>query len=81
MKQEKIVHAAVELRAAAPMLWEQFVQSLREYSFDATTNMLNCPPELLQRAQGYAAAIAELSIVLSTAHDIRLKNLERKFRA
>lgn len=67
MNHDRIVSAAMSLRAMSPELWEQFVFAIREASAQTTSDMARCPPELLLRAQGMAIMMQELVQVLVEA--------------
>lgn len=70
---EKLVAAAMLLRAAAPGSWDQFVAAMREYSAGTTAEMVRCPPELLMRAQGMAIAASDIAMTLATAPKLHEK--------
>lgn len=63
----KLVYAAMALRAEATTSWDTFVLAVREYSASVTLEMLRCPPEMLQRAQGMALQANEIAVTLAEA--------------
>jgi hypothetical protein len=64
---DRLVIAAMALRAEASHGWDSFVMAMREYAAASTTEILRCPPEMLQRAQGMALAATELAQILNEA--------------
>jgi hypothetical protein len=64
---DRLVQTAMVLRAESPHGWESFVMAMREFAAATTTEILRCPPEMLQRAQGMALAANELAQVLNEA--------------
>ena len=69
----RIVDTAMALRGEAPEAWEQFVLAIREYSAASTTEMVRTPPELLQRAQGWALCAQDISSILQNAPRLKDK--------
>jgi hypothetical protein len=62
----------MELRGAAPDVWDAFVRAIQEYANEAATTMVIVPLEMLPRAQGMAMeaqAIAKLLADAPTLHD------------
>jgi len=67
MSREKIVSAAMSLRAISPELWDQFLHAMRQHSAETTQAMARCDPAMLLRAQGMAIAMQELVQTLQEA--------------
>lgn len=63
----KLVYAAMALRSEAPASWDAFVWAVREYSAGVTADMLRCPQEMLQRAQGMALMANDFAMVMNDA--------------
>jgi hypothetical protein len=63
----RLVETAMLLRAAAPDSWEAFVKAMREVSLAAAAEMVQCPPENLQKAQGMAMMARDLAYTLQEA--------------
>ena len=67
---ERLIKAAMALRAEAPQGWEEFVGAMREHAASSAAEMVRCDPAMLVRAQGMAIAINEISNALSNAPTI-----------
>jgi hypothetical protein len=67
MDNTRLIEAAVNLRAAAPNEWENFVRVMREYAASVATDVLRSAPDVLLRSQGYAIGVTELSSTLRNA--------------
>jgi hypothetical protein len=67
MISERMVKAAMALRAEAPQGWDEFVMSMREHAATQTAEFLRCAPEMLTRAQGMAIAANEIATSLANA--------------
>lgn len=63
----QLISAAMELRGAAPDVWNAFVKAMQEYSGEMTTQMLMSPVEALPRAQGMALQANEMARLLIDA--------------
>lgn len=63
----KLLEAAMGLRGSAPDVWVEFLKALDEYSAEVSASMLSSPIESLQRAQGMALSINELTQLLMNA--------------
>jgi hypothetical protein len=74
----RIVDTAMLLRAQAPDSWEQFVVAMREYAAASTSEMLRCPPEMLQRAQGMALTANDISAILQNAPKLKDKIIHER---
>lgn len=70
---DRLVAAAMELRAMSPGTWDQFVMAMREYSAATTAEMVRCPPEMLARAQGMALCASDIAVTLATAPKLHEK--------
>ena len=64
---DRVIKAAMALRAEAPRGWEEFVTALQEQAAMSTSDMLRCQPEMLVRAQGMAIASNEIANALVDA--------------
>lgn len=64
---DRVIKAAMALRAEAPRGWEEFVTALQEQAAMSTSDMLRCQPEMLTRAQGMAIASNEIANALVDA--------------
>jgi len=71
----ELVHAAMELRSAAPDQWVLLVQALGNYAANLTSEMVRADPSLLLRAQGMAMACHEIFGVLRDAPTLNEKYL------
>jgi hypothetical protein len=65
--QARLVDAAMRLRAQAPEGWEEFVFAMREYAAAQTAEMVKCPLEMLQKAQGMAHTANDLAQTFQNA--------------
>ncbi len=63
----QIVVAAMRLRASSPEAWDQFLTAVREFSARTAMEMIRCPPENLNRAQGMAQMASDLTSTLIEA--------------
>jgi hypothetical protein len=69
----KVVKAAMALRAESPEVWDQFVLAVREYAAGTTAEMLRCPLDMLQRAQGMALQANEIATIMHEAPKLHEK--------
>lgn len=63
----KIVNAAMRIRARAPEEWAEFVAAMREYAAIQANEMVRCPPEMLNKAQGMAQTATDLAMTMHNA--------------
>jgi len=64
---DRLIKAAMALRAEAPQGWEEFVGAIREHAASSAADMVRCTPDQLPRAQGMAIACNELANALNHA--------------
>lgn len=70
---DKIVVSAMELRSAAPVLWDDFIEAIRHYSASHALALVRCNGDVLVKSQGYAQALSDIAVLLS--------NVQAKFDA
>ena len=75
---EDLIEAALSLRGAATDDWVAFLEAMNEYAAEQATKMVECPPEMLPRAQGMAQAVRELATLFNNAPQLHQKMQERK---
>jgi len=63
----RLVEASMTLRGESPVGWKLFCEAMQEYAYQITDQMVKCPPELLQRAQGMALQANEIAGVINDA--------------
>jgi hypothetical protein len=63
----RIVAAAMRLRAHSSDDWNEFVSAMREYAAATASDMVGCQPELLLKAQGMAYTANVLAMTLNNA--------------
>lgn len=64
---ERLIDAAMALRAAAPVEWSNFCAHMAAEAAAANMRMVSCSPELILRAQGMAIQANETAVMLSNA--------------
>jgi hypothetical protein len=67
MISDRLIRAAMALRAEAPQGWEEFVTAMREHAAAQTAEFVRCAPDMLARAQGMAIAANEIAVSLANA--------------
>lgn len=67
ISQDRLIKAAMALRAEAPAGWEEFVMAVRERAAATSQEFMRCSPDMLQRAQGMAIEANELAVLLMNA--------------
>ena len=75
---EELIEAALSLRGAATDEWTAFLEAMSEYTADQTAKMVDCPPEMLPRAQGMAIAVRELATLFATAPQLHQRMQEKR---
>lgn len=78
---ERLIEAAMALRAGAPEQWARFVDAMNGYSVSMLGQMISCDPALLPRGQGMALAAHEIAGLLRDAPKIYEQNYTAKEKA
>lgn len=76
-----IIEAALALRGAATDEWATLLDAMNDYVAEQTTKMVDCPLEMLPRAQGMAIAVRELTALFANAPQLHQKMQEKKKHA
>lgn len=66
---QRLVRAAVHMRAHNSDAWDEFVKAFQEHSAQVLTQMMTCPQEKLQMAQGMSIMAAEYAQIFVKAPD------------
>ena len=75
---EDLIEAALSLRGAAPDEWTALLEVLNDHVAEQATKMVDCPLEMLPRAQGMAIAVRELVALFTNAPQLHQKMQEKK---
>jgi hypothetical protein len=75
---EDVIEAALSLRGAATDEWTALLEALNDYAADQTAKMVDCPPDMLPRAQGMAIAVRDLVALFTNAPQLHQKMQEKK---
>lgn len=71
-----LVETALQLRAASPAGWENFLLALRNYQAQLIGEMVKCDVNMLVKAQGMVHSMTELTETLMNAPRIKEKQQE-----
>jgi hypothetical protein len=74
-----LAQAGMIVREQAPEAWQHFIFAVQQFAGNAAADMVACPPDSLQRAQGMAQMAARFADVLTNAPALveRAKEVER----
>jgi hypothetical protein len=67
LNHDKVVEAAMRLRAGDTVGWDQFVAAVYDHASQMLNETLRAPPDMLQRAQGMAIEAGEFASLLANA--------------
>ncbi len=65
--EQSLILAAASLHRIDPGRYSDFLEAVRGYAQQVTDQMVTCPPEALQRAQGAAVQMRALTKTLTEA--------------
>ena len=77
MKVEALLRTAVNLRAATPDGWTNFITELQAYNREMADELVRASPDQLATVQGRAQGVNSLVVLLATAH-VTYEQMERK---